>query len=91
MTPEMVLDLTYLALFTAAKLSAPVLGASIVVGILINIIQTATSIRDQSLTFVPKLIAAGIALGLSLPWAINEATGFYTEMLRIFAQVAPGS
>jgi len=87
-TPELVLDLAYLAIFTAAKLCAPVLIASIIVGILVNIIQTVTSIKDQSLTFVPKLIAAGVAVGLSLPWGIQQMTGFFQHMFQIFSQVA---
>jgi flagellar biosynthesis protein FliQ len=87
MTPEMVLDIAYAAIFTAAKLCAPVLVSSIVVGIAVNVFQTVTSLRDQSLTFAPKLVAAGLVFGLSLPWAINTMTGFFQYVMQLFPQV----
>ena len=87
MTPEMVLDISYAAMFTAAKLCAPVLISSIVVGILVNVFQTVTSLRDQSLTFVPKLVAAGVVFGLSLPWQITTMTGFFQYCMQLFPQV----
>jgi flagellar biosynthesis protein FliQ len=90
MTPEMALDLTYAAILIAAKLAAPVLIGTIVIGVLLNVVQAVTAIKDQSLTFVPKLLVAAVALGLSLPWAIEQMTGFFREMFSLFAQVAPG-
>jgi flagellar biosynthesis protein FliQ len=89
MTPEMALDLTYMAILTAAKLCAPVLISSIVVGVLVNVLQTVTALKDQSLTFVPKLAVAAVAVGLSMPWAIEQMNGFFREMFRMFAQMGP--
>lgn len=87
MTPEMVMDLSYMVIMTAAKLSAPILISSIVVGILINIVQTVTSIKDTSLTFVPKVIVAGLITGLTLPWTIRVINGFFAQIFQMFAQV----
>ena len=89
MTPEMALDLTYLAIMMAAKLCAPVLISSMVVGVLVNVIQPVTALKDQSLTFVPKLVVAGVAIGLSMPWAIEQMNGFFHEMFGMFAQMGP--
>jgi len=87
MTPQFALDMAYLIIFTAGKISAPFLLTAVVSGIVINIVQTATSIRDQSLTFVPKLIAAAVVTGLSLPWIIEQMIGFFRQVFALFSQM----
>jgi flagellar biosynthetic protein FliQ len=89
MTPQMALDLCYLAIMTAVKLSAPILLTSIVAGVAINIFQTVTSIRDPSLTFVPKAAAAVVVMALSLPWGIQVITSYFRTMYSMFGQVTP--
>ena len=68
MTPQMALELTQRALMTSMMLGAPVLLTAMVVGVLLNILQTVTSIKDMSLTFVPKAVMAAVITGISLPW-----------------------
>ncbi len=87
MTPQLALDLVYQALFVAVKMSAPILLTAVVVGILVNIVQTVTSIKDMSLTFVPKLAAAGVVLSIALPWGIQVMTNFFREMFGMFGQL----
>ena len=87
MTPQMALDLAYRAIFTAGAIMAPVLLTAMVMGIVLNIIQTVTSIKDQSLTFVPKIIAAAVVVGFALPWMISTMTGYFEEMYMLFASV----
>jgi flagellar biosynthetic protein FliQ len=87
MTPEMALDLAYLVIFTAAKISAPILITSVVIGVLINVVQTITSIKDTSLTFVPKVVVAGVVVGLTLPWTIKVVTGFFAQIFQMFGQI----
>jgi flagellar biosynthetic protein FliQ len=89
MTPQMALDLCYLAILTALKLSAPMLITSVVAGVVINIVQTVTSIRDPSMTFVPKAAAAGVVLVLALPWSIQVSTDYFRTMYAMFGQVSP--
>jgi flagellar biosynthesis protein FliQ len=89
MTPQMALDLVYLALTTTLKLSAPILAATIVVGVLVNILQTVTSIRDMSLTFVPKLVAAGVVIAFTLPWGIQVMISFFRAMYSLFGRASP--
>lgn len=88
MTPQFALDMAYLVIFTAAKISAPFLITAVITGIVINIVQTVTSIRDQSLTFVPKVLAAAVVTGLSLPWVIEQMVGFFRQVFGLFAQTA---
>ncbi|NCC51713.1 MAG: flagellar export apparatus protein FliQ [Spartobacteria bacterium] len=89
MTPEMALDLLYESILLAGKLSAPILLSAVVVGVLSNVIQTITSIKDMSLTFVPKMVAAAIIGGLTMPWGINIVVSFFHQMFQMFAQVTP--
>ncbi len=89
MTPQMALDLMYRAIIVAAKMSAPVLITAIVVGVLINIIQTVTSIRDMSLTFVPKAVIAVVVMAFTLPWGLGVMQAFFEEMYMMFGAVVP--
>ncbi len=87
MTPQFAMDLIYLVIVTSAKISAPFLLSAVVTGVIINIFQTVTQIRDQSLTFVPKLaVAAGVTL-FSLSWLMEQVLGFFTQIFRIMSQV----
>ena len=88
MTPQFVLDLAYQAIIVCAKVSAPFLATAVVTGILINIIQTVTSIRDQSLTFIPKVVAATVVTGFSLPWVIEQILGYFNHMYSLLGQMS---
>ncbi len=66
------------------KLAAPILLVSLVIGLIISIFQAATQIHEQTLTFVPKLVAIGIILMVMGPWMI-EVLSDYTKY--IFDQI----
>lgn len=87
MTPQFVLDLAYLVMFTAGKISAPFLLTAVITGVALNIIQTVTSIRDQSLTFVPKIMTAGVITGLCLPWVLEQMAEFFRQIFALFSQM----
>lgn len=89
MTPQMALELTQRGLTMAMMLGAPVLITAMVVGIVINILQTITSIKDMSLTFVPKAIAAAAITGFTLPWGIQMMNAYFSEMYQIMSQISP--
>jgi flagellar biosynthetic protein FliQ len=89
MTPQLALDLTYQVIFVCAKVSAPFLLTAIVVGVLVNIVQTVTSIRDQSITFIPKVVASAIAVAFALPWVIGQLVGFTNHTFQMFSQMVP--
>lgn len=73
------------ALFLIIKVSAPVLLVSLVVGLIISIFQTVTSIQEQTLTFVPKIISVFLALILLGNWMLTELTGFMTNLWSNFS------
>ncbi len=70
------------ALYLVIKVSAPVLLVSLIVGLIISIFQTVTSIQEQTLTFVPKIIAVFLTLIVLGHWMLNEMTQF---MIRLWS------
>ena len=70
------------ALYPVIKVAAPVLLVSLVVGLIISIFQTVTSIQEQTLTFVPKIIAVFFTLIVLGHWILNEMTQF---MIRLWS------
>lgn len=85
MTEGMVMEILSDALFTALKLAAPVLVISVVVGLIIAVFQAATQVHEQTLTFVPKLIAIGLILLLLGPWMIETMSDFTLRLFDIIA------
>ena len=65
------LDLARNAIITGLMLTVPILGVSLIVGLTISIFQAVTSIQEQTLTFVPKIVITGLALIFFGPWMIN--------------------
>ena len=81
MTPELVTELGRQALETTLLISAPILGLSLVVGLLVSAFQAMTQLNEATLTFVPKLITLFGALLLFLPWMLNTMTTFMANLL----------
>lgn len=68
-------------LWTTLLLALPALLASLVVGLIVSILQTITSIQEQTLSFVPRLFAVGIVLVLTMAWTLQIASHFTVRML----------
>lgn len=81
MTPETVIDIVGEALVIGGIISAPVLLAGLVVGIVISILQAATQINDQTLVFVPKVLVSLVALALFGSWMLQLYIDFTRELL----------
>ncbi len=71
------------ALFTIIKCSAPLLLVSLVVGLIVSIFQTVTSIQEQTLTFVPKILAIFLALIITGHWIMNNMVEY---MVRLWSE-----
>ena len=72
------------ALYLVIKVAAPVLLVSLVVGLIISIFQTVTSIQEQTLTFVPKIISVFFTLIVLGHWILNEMTQFRIRLWSDF-------
>jgi flagellar biosynthetic protein FliQ len=75
-----VIDLGRQALWMTILISAPMLLAGLVVGLIIGIFQAATSINEQTLSFIPKLVAIGLTAAVFGSWMINSLVD-YTKIL----------
>ncbi|HVJ87959.1 MAG TPA: flagellar biosynthetic protein FliQ [Caulifigura sp.] len=73
---------------TAMLLSLPAVGASLLVGLVVSILQTVTSVQEQTLSFAPRLVAVGAIILLTLPWSLQVAQGFTIRMVDRFAEAA---
>ncbi len=68
------------AFFMAFLLAAPILIASLVVGVVISIFQAATSISDSTLNFAPKVAVAGVVMLIALPWMLSKLIAFFQSL-----------
>ena len=80
MTDAQIIEIGLFTMTIIAKLSAPILLTTLAVGFLISLFQSVTQIQEQTLSFVPKAIAAGAALLLAGNWMLHELIS-YTEQL----------
>ncbi len=80
MNVEIVSEITNKALYLVIKISMPLLLASLIVGLLISIFQTVTSIQEQTLTFVPKIICVFLTLMLLGHWMMNQLIEYMTDL-----------
>lgn len=87
MTGPEVLEVARDSIWTMVIVSAPVLVVGLVVGVVISLVQALTQIQEQTLVFVPKLIAIFITLLLALPFM---ADAMHSQMMRISSRIIGG-
>ena len=80
-----ILDVAREAFMTIIITSAPPLLVSLVIGLIVSIFQTVTSIQEQTLTFVPKIIAVFLTLMLLGGWMLNKMVDFMTKLWNNFS------
>lgn len=85
MTEGQVLDVAREALYTIIMCAAPLLIISLVVGLIISIFQTVTSIQEQTLTFVPKIIAVFVGMMIFGSWILTNLTEFINTLWSDFS------
>ena len=72
------------ALYMVIKMSLPILLTSMIIGLVISIFQTVTSIQEQTLTFVPKVVGIFLTIMLLGNWIMNNITSFTTDLWSNF-------
>jgi flagellar biosynthetic protein FliQ len=77
-----ILDLGRKTLMMVLVLSGPMLMLSLVVGLIVSIFQAATQITEMTLTFIPKLVAMGLAMLVTMPWMLQLYKGFFVDLLE---------
>lgn len=83
MTDELVIQLVRDAFYQVLLISGPLLLLSLVIGLVISIFQAATSISEQTLTYVPKLIAVFVVTILFLPFMLNTMKSYVINLFKI--------
>ncbi len=81
MTPDTVVSFARSAIEIALTLSLPLLGVSLVVGIVLSVLQAATQIQEATLTFVPKIVCMFLALLLAFPWLMDKMVVFTRDLM----------
>ena len=85
MTTDDVVQIGREALYIIIKTSAPILLISLIVGLIVSIFQTVTSIQEQTLTFVPKILAVFIGIMLLGYWMLNNMSDYMVELWSNFS------
>jgi flagellar biosynthetic protein FliQ len=84
MTPESVIAMGRTAMEVTLMVAAPLLLVALIVGLIISIFQAATQINEQTLSFIPKLVAVFVTLVLAGPWMLTIMTDY---MRTIFSGI----
>ena len=84
MSHALVIDLARNAIMTALLLAGPFLTIALGVGLVISVIQAITQIQEQTLSFVPKLLAIAGTFLIALPWMLQVMIRYTTEIFRSF-------
>ena len=84
---SLVLDIMRDALMMIIKVSLPILLSGLVVGLIVSIFQTATSIQEQTLAFIPKIVAVFIAIIVFGSWIMNILTTYTTNLYSSFGSL----
>ncbi|MBB76977.1 MAG: flagellar biosynthetic protein FliQ [Planctomycetaceae bacterium] len=90
MEPQQAIDLGREAMSMALLVSAPVLVVGIGVGLLIGLLQALTQIQDQTLSFVPKILAMLTAFAIGLPWLIQRMVEYSGTLISNIPRVVLG-
>lgn len=88
MTPDMVVEIGREAVETTLLVAAPMLGMSLVIGLVVSLFQALTQINEATLSFVPKILGVFLATMLFFPWMIRVLTSFMTHLLTTIPQYA---
>lgn len=80
MTPTTVVDIGRHAVEILLIISAPMLGAALITGLLVSIFQAATQVNEMTLSFIPKLIAVFLVIVLAGPWMITLMTDYIRRL-----------
>ena len=80
MSPDQAIDFARQALLLCLLIAGPVLLIGLIVALVVGLLQAATNVTEQSLTFVPKVLAMAIAGVLLLPWMVSRLMDFAAQM-----------
>ena len=80
MSGDLVIQLAQNALMTVLMVAAPMLGLGLIVGLMVSVFQATTSIQEQTLAFIPKIVAVFVAILIFGPWMLRIMVGYVTNI-----------
>lgn len=88
MTPDRALDYMNAMLWSAALVAGPVMLATLLVGLVVSVMQVATQIQEITLSYVPKILVAGVMLIVLGPWMVAQLTTFARDLYLTIPSLA---
>jgi flagellar biosynthetic protein FliQ len=88
MNQDLAIHLAVEALIVTLKVSAPFLLAGLLVGLIVSIFQAATQIQEQTLSFIPKIVATGIVGVIAGPWVLDVLVAYAHELFVSIPELA---
>lgn len=80
MDQSQIMEVGSQAMWVALQIALPVLGVSLVVGLLVSIFQAVTQLQEPTLTFIPKILAVVVVIVVAGPWMMNVMLGFTIDL-----------
>jgi flagellar biosynthetic protein FliQ len=87
MGEDLILQLGQDAMKTTAMVSAPILVATLVIGLIVSVFQALTQINEATLTFIPKMIIVGLVIALAGPWMMDVMSNYTINLFENIATV----
>jgi flagellar biosynthetic protein FliQ len=89
MDQNQIIEVGAKAMWVTLEIALPVLGVSLVVGLLVSIFQAVTQLQEPTLTFIPKILAVVLVIVIAGPWMMNTLLGFTIDLWQGIASVGP--
>jgi flagellar biosynthetic protein FliQ len=83
----MVMEIASRAMWLTLQVSLPILGVSLVVGLLVSVFQAVTQLQEATLSFITKILAVVLVIVIAGPWMLNSLLAFTTELFHSIALV----
>lgn len=87
MNPEFAVEMVKAMIFQALTLAAPILLVGLVIGLGVSLFQAVTSIHEQTLSFVPKVLGIVVVMVIALPWMLRSSIEFTTMLIEKMPQM----
>lgn len=82
MSTDYIIDISHEVIWTVVEVAAPLLIVSLIIGLVVSILQTITSIQEQTLTFVPKFVAIMLVLLICGNWIMTKVSGLFVNIME---------
>ena len=82
-----VMEIGARAMWLTLQVSLPILGVSLVVGLLVSIFQAVTQLQEPTLSFIPKILAVVLVIVLAGPWMLNSLLAFTTQLFSSISTI----